>query len=105
MRIQGYGYEWNAFLNGGPADGCVDRVIQIKGEDPPKFIMRILDGEEIKRESIGEKLIELFAANSIDKNQKVAAYELKNVKDGDCFYEYIETIIYKEYSKKYTDLF
>ena len=43
--------------------------------------------------------------NSIDKNQKVAAYELKNVKDGDCFYEYIETIIYKEYSKKYTDLF
>jgi len=105
MKMQGFGYEWDAILNGGPADGCIDRVIQIKGENPPKFIMRILDGEEIKRESIGEKLIELFAASSIDRDQKVAAYELKSTKDGSCVYEYIETVIYKEYSKKYTDLF
>lgn len=104
MRTEGYGYEWDAELIGGPADGCVDRVIKVNDKVPPQFVMRFLDGEEIKRESLGEKLIEYLARNHLDENQKIAVYKLTiQPKDTDdkCCYEYVETTIIKEYRIKY----
>ena len=103
MKIEGYGYEWDAELQGGPADGCLDRVIKMNDKNPPKFIIRLLDGEEIKRESLGEKLIEYLARNHLDKDQKVAVYKLlsQQKEDEKCFYEYVETTIVKEYRIKY----
>ena len=103
MKSEGYGYEWDAKLNGGPADGCVDIVIQINKKTPPKFIKRIIDGEEMERESLGEKLIEHFARKNLDVNQKVAVYELIDFKEEkeNCFYNYLETTTMKKYVEKY----
>jgi len=103
QRSEGYGYEWDAKLYGGPADGCIDIVIQINGKTPPEYIKRILDGQEIERESIGEKLIEYLTQNSLDENQRVAVYKLREFEEQEdtCCYEYIETLIFKEYRIKY----
>lgn len=107
MKIEGYGYEWDAKLSGGPADGCLDRVIQINGKNPPKIIFRIIDGETLERESLGEKLIELITRNNLDENQMVAVYKLttdpENIEDEseECCYEYIETTKFGQYKIKY----
>lgn len=105
--MEGYGYEWDAKLQGGPADGCVDIAIQINGKYPPKFLIRIIDGEELERESLGEKLIEYLTRNNLDENQMVAVYKLttdpENIQDEseECCYEYIETTKFGECKKKY----
>lgn len=103
MKSEGYGYEWDAQLNGGPADGCLDIVIQLSKKNPPKFIKRIIDGQEIERESLGEKLIEFFSKNNLDENQKVAVYELNDIKEDkeNCLYNYVETTTMKNYLEKY----
>lgn len=101
MRITGYGYEWDAELIEGPGDGCVDRVIQLNNDVPPSIIMRIVDGQEIKRESLGEKLVEYFVKNNLDENQKVAVYELIHSENDFCKYKYLETISFDIYKKKY----
>lgn len=110
MKFDGYGYEWDAKLLGGPADGCLDRAIQINGNYPPKFLMKIIDGEEMKRESLGEKLIEALTRGNLDESQKVAVYELqvnpediKNESDL-CSYEYVETIKFGIYKEKYENI-
>lgn len=107
LSFDGYGYEWDVELIGGPADGCVDRVIQMNGDKkPPKFFKKILD-EEIRRESLGEKVIEYWASRHLDEDTKVAVYELKGSpddvdEDSDiCSYEYLETIKMGEARKKY----
>lgn len=108
MKIEGYGYEWDAKLKGGPADGCLDRVIQINGKYPPKIIIRIIDGEDMERESLGEKLIEYLTRNNLDENQLVAVYKLttepENVEDEseECCYEYLETTKFGQYKIKYS---
>lgn len=105
--MEGFGYDWDAKLVGGPADGCLDRVIQINGKYPPSVIFRIIDGEDIERESLGEKLIEHFTRNHLDENQLVAVYKLttepENIRDEleECCYEYIETVKFKQYRFKY----
>jgi hypothetical protein len=108
MKIDGYGYEWDAKLLGGPADGCIDRAIQINGKYPPKFITRIIDGEEIKRESLGEKLIEVLTRNNLDENQNVAVYkldrepeEVEDEQESEICYFYLETIKFGTYKTKY----
>lgn len=105
MKFEGYGYEWDAKLSGGPADGCIDRVIQINDKKPPEFIIRILDGEDLERESLGEKLIEYLTKGNLDENQKVAVYKLDfepvNTNNERCLYEYVETTIIKQYRIKY----
>jgi hypothetical protein len=106
IKMEGFGYEWDASLIGGPADGCVDRVVQINGEKfPPKIFKKILDGEEPKRETIGEKLIEYWTSGSLDEQQKIAVYELEgkpeDVSDDICKYKYVETLSFKEFKKKY----
>lgn len=105
--MEGYGYEWDAKLQGGPADGCLDRVIQIVGQHPPRIIFRIIDGEDLERESLGEKLIEYLTRNHLDENQTVAVYKLatepENIKDEleECCYEYLETTKFGQYKIKY----
>lgn len=104
--MEGYGYEWDAKLLGGPADGCVDRAIQLEGNLPPEYIIRIIDGEEIQRESLGEKLIEYLTRNNIDNNQLVAVYKLKNPEiikeeNEECCYEYVETVSFGKYKAKF----
>jgi hypothetical protein len=103
---EGYGYEWDALLIGGPADGCLDRVIEINGNDPPMLITRILDGQEIQRESLGEKLIEYLTKDQIDGNQKVAVYKLRNMTEDKerCLYDYVETIRMSNFRIKYEEI-
>jgi len=100
-----YGYEWDAMLNGGPADGCLDRVINIEGDKPPKVIIRLIDGKIIKRESLGEKLIEKLTQYQMDALQKVSVYGLKRIDANErCFYNYIETMKMQEYRNKYENV-
>jgi hypothetical protein len=101
-RSDGYGYEWDALLLGGPADGCVDITIVVNGETPPKFIKRVVDGKEMSRETLGQKLIEYLTSRSMDEKQRVAAYGLKEItQDQMCLYEYLETVTMKEFRSKY----
>lgn len=104
MSQKGYGYEWDALLSGGPADGCLDIVIEINGSEPPKFLKRIVDGQEMQRESLGEKLIEYLTRKTLDGNQKVAVYRLRETsKEQRCFYDYVETIKMSDYRLKYEE--
>lgn len=102
---EGYGYEWDALLIGGPADGCLDRVIEINGNKPPEVLRRIIDGQEMQRESLGEKLIEYLTKDQIDGNQKVAVYKLRNITEDEerCLYDYVETIKMIDFRIKYED--
>jgi hypothetical protein len=102
-QSKGYGYEWDALLVGGPADGCLDIVIEINGTKPPTFLKRIVDGQEIQRESLGEKLIEYLTRKTLDGNQKVAVYKLREISEERCFYDYIETIKMSDYRLKYEE--
>ena len=107
MKMEGYGYECDARLLGGPADGCVDRAIQINVKNPPTYLIRIIDGEELERESLVETLIEYLTRNNLDENQVVAVYKLTTDPEEieneleECCYEYIETIKFGEYKKKF----
>lgn len=99
----GYGYEWDALLIGGPADGCLDRAISINAERPPEIVKRIIDGGEMKRESLGEKLIEYLTNDQMDGNQRVAVYRLREIYDNNekCLYDYVETIQMSKFRLKY----
>lgn len=105
MEGSGYGYEWDAELFGGPGDGCFDRVIELKGNIPPKFLIKILDGEEIRRESLSEKLLEYWSKPHIDGNQKIAIYKLRGISENKevCSYDYIETATMKEFREHYEE--
>lgn len=105
IKGEGYGYEWDALLIGGPADGCLDRAIEINGNKPPEIFLRILDGQEIYRESLGEKLIEYLTKDHIDGNQKVAVYRLREILDENdkCLYDYVETIKMNDFRLKYKE--
>jgi hypothetical protein len=101
---EGYGYEWDAMLIGGPADGCLDRVITINNDKPPETITKIMDGQIMRRESLGEKLIEKLTRDEIDGSQKVAVYLLRKVDDSDrCEYDFLEIITMEEYRINYED--
>jgi hypothetical protein len=102
MKGEGYGYEWDAFLVGGPADGCLDRVISINLEEPPRTIKRIVDGKYMDRETLEEKLIERLTDGLMDDEQKVAVYLLEKIlEDDNCVYVYEETIKMKDFRGKY----
>lgn len=99
---EGYGYEWDAMLVGGPADGCLDRAITINGDQPPRSIIRMMDGQPMRRESLGEKLIERLTRDEIDGSQRVAVYELKGIDDSErCEYYYAGIVTMDEYRSNY----
>lgn len=99
---EGYGYEWDAMLMGGPADGCLDRAITINGDSPPKTIIRIMDGQGMRRESLGEKLIEKLTRDEIEDAQRVAVYELREMDEMErCVYDYKEIVAMSDYRLKY----
>jgi hypothetical protein len=105
MELDGYGYEWDANLIGGPADGCVDRVIQVKPQctNPPVYFKKMLDVYP-KRESLGEKLIEAWADSHLNPEIKVAVYKLQNDVDPEddiCDYHYLETMTVQQFRDKY----
>lgn len=101
---EGYGYEWDAMLIGGPADGCLDRVITINDDKPPEAIIKIMDGQVMRRESLGEKLIEKLTRGEIDGSQRVAVYLLSHVDDSDrCEYDFLEIITMEEYRVNYEE--
>lgn len=102
MKRDGYGYEWDAMLVGGPADGCLDRVIAINGKNPPRHTFRIVDGSEMNRETLGEKLILHLSRDVMDGNQKVAVYRLReHYGEETCMYQYVESTTMDGYRKKY----
>lgn len=99
---EGYGYEWDAMLIGGPADGCLDRAITINGDKPPETLIRIMDGQGMRRESLGEKLIEKLTRDEIEDAQRVAVYELREINESEsCVYDYKEIVTMGEYRAKY----
>lgn len=101
-KEEGYGYEWDALLMGGPADGCLDRVIEINGDQPPAILKKIVDGQEMTRESLGEKLIDYLTSDQIDGDQRVAVYRLRDsCGEEACLYDYIETIKMNSFREKY----
>lgn len=102
-REEGYGYEWDALLMGGPADGCLDRVIEINGDRPPNILKKIVDGNEMTRETLGEKLIDYLTSDQLDGNQKVAVYQLRESGSNDdtCLYDYLETTSMNSFREKY----
>lgn len=101
---EGYGYEWDATLIGGPADGCVDRAIMINGNDPPKTLIRIVDGTSMKRETLGEKLIERLTRGQIDGSQRVAVYSFDSIgEDETCVYKYSGTMTMEDYRLQYSE--
>jgi predicted nucleotidyltransferase len=103
--MQGYGCEWEVLLFGGPADGCTDLAVSINKEIPPKIIKKIIDGKEIERETLSEKIIEYLAKDYIDGNQRVAVYTFRKItKNNKCFYDYLETIKMSQFRIKYGDL-
>ena len=57
----------------------------------------------MKRETLGEKLIEYLGDKQIDGNQRVAVYRLRDIseKNEKCFYDYVETIEMKNFRHKY----
>ena len=104
MKGGGYGYEWDAMLSGGPADGCMDRVICIDGQKPPKYTFRLVDGNEMNRETLGEKLILHMTRNLMDGNQRVAVYRLKeHFGDEVCLYNYVESTSMDRFREKYEE--
>jgi len=95
---EGYGYEWDAMLVGGPADGCLDRAITINGNKPPKTVIRVMDGNSMRRESLGEKLIEHLTRDQVEGSQRVAVYEFRSVGEDDkCIYDYTGTMTMDDY--------
>lgn len=95
---EGYGYEWDAMLIGGPADGCLDRVISINFDDPPRSTIRIVDGNTMNRETLGEKLIEMLTREEVEGSQRVAVYNLRFVDENQkCTYDYCCTVTMDEY--------
>lgn len=102
MKREGCGYEWDAMLSGGPADGCLDRVISLKENIPPRHMFRIVDGNEMNRETLGEKLILHLTRKSMDGSQRVAVYSLKNhFGEETCLYQYLETTSMENFRNKY----
>lgn len=102
MKGEGYGYEWDAMLVGGPADGCLDRVISINKNSPPRCVFRLVDGSEMNRETLGEKLILHLSREAIDGNQKVAVYKLReHYGEETCMYQYVESTSMDRFRKKY----
>lgn len=102
MRREGYGYEWDAMLVGGPADGCLDRVISMGSNNPPRYTFRIVDGNEMNRETLGEKLIIYLSKDLMDGNQKVAVYRLReHFGEEACMYQYMESTNMKGFREKY----
>lgn len=99
---EGYGYEWDAKLFGGPADGCLDRAIAINSENPPSTVIKVVDGNSMRRETLGEKIIEHLTRDQIEGSQRVAVYSLREVGEDDmCSYDYIGTITMSEYRERY----
>lgn len=104
MKRDGYGYEWDAMLVGGPADGCLDRVISINKNNPPKHTFRLVDGNEMNRETLGEKLMIHLTRNSMDPRQRIAVYALKeHFGEETCLYQYLESMSMDAFRKRYGD--
>jgi hypothetical protein len=105
MRRDGCGYEWDAMLVGGPADGCMDRAISIEEHTPPKHLFRLIDGNEMNRETLGEKLLMHLMRDSMDPNQRVAVYGLRDHHgEESCLYQYLESTNMGEFRKKYCEV-
>jgi len=99
---EGYGYEWDAMLIGGPADGCLDRAISINSDEPPSTLIKIVDGNAMKRESLGEKLIEKLTRAEMNPAQRVAVYSFRDVDEKEiCLYDYVETTSMQNYRDNY----
>jgi hypothetical protein len=105
MKRDGYGYEWDAMLVGGPADGCLDRVIAVNEQKPPRHTFRLVDGSEMNRETLGEKLIAHLTKGLMDGSQRVAVYRLKeHFGNETCLYQYLESTSMDHFRKKYEEV-
>jgi hypothetical protein len=102
IRAEGYGYEWDAELIGGPCDGLLDRAVQLSGQEPPSYLGKILS-LPMKRSKIGEKVMEDWQLAVLKGKEKVAVYELVEHDDDEdkCKYVYVETVEACDYQIKY----
>lgn len=101
IKFEGYGYEWDAELIGGPCDGLVDRAVQLQGKAPPEFLVKIL-GRPMKQSKIGEKVIEDWQVAGMN-GKRVAVYQLEELDEeaDKCQYSHVETMPVEDYRIKY----
>jgi len=106
-KIDGYGYEWDAELVGGPCDGLIDHVIQLEGNLPPSVIYKPLNKDYLKKLKLGEKIFEIWSKESLSDDLKLAIYKIRGKVDDydgseeDLKYDYLETLTAKEFKNKY----
>lgn len=99
-KLSGYGYYWKAELIGGPFDGLIDQVVQMKGSNPPLHIKRIVSILPEEKPSLGSKLIEHWGETHVPPNTRVAVYKLVT-EDEIVKYSYCETTTMKAYKDNY----
>ena len=106
FEMQGFGYDWDAELIGGPCDGLTDLVISLTEPHPPRLIRKKI-GEDYDKPKLGEKMIEQWSNKPLPEDTKLAVYKLRgNLEDYDdeddvCTYDFVETLSAREYSNKY----
>ena len=105
MIFEGDGNNWDAELVGGPADGCLDIIVEENNDKPPKYIPKIIppDGEIISDRKLGKALLNKWKFPNLDPDTKIAVYKFKEFKISKdyCLYEYVETTIMDKYKKNY----
>jgi hypothetical protein len=104
-KLNGHGYYWRAELIGGPFDGLMDKVIQMRGSNPPLHMYRMVTVLPEEKPSLGSKLIEEWGKKHVPPNTRVAVYELTTegeVEENEIIkYSYCETTTIKEYKENY----
>ena len=112
FEAEGHGAEFDAELIGGPLDGLQDLVIVLDGGKPPAYIHKILGGDTpTEKPKLGQKVIEAWSEKHIPDETRVAAYSLRGSiddyeeEDETCFYDYVETLDYGDFKKKYKTRF
>lgn len=104
-KIDGHGYYWKAELIGGPFDGLIDKVIQMKGSEPPKHLFRIASNLPPEKSLLGIKIIEQWSKKDIPSDTCVVVYKFDHddeVEDDTIVkYSYCETTTIGSYNKKY----
>lgn len=107
IKIEGYGYEYDALFYGGPFDGLADSVVSLHQKEPPEFPYRLIEGEDLSEQKpLGMKILDCFKEKHIPDDERVAVYRIEGNpdeygEDDVVPYHYKETMNFGEYREKY----
>jgi hypothetical protein len=102
MKFEGYGYEYDAKYNGGPADGLESNVVIFNSNTPPEVTCLELHNLVSTRAPLGTSFLKRRPSDSV----RVGVYKLENDPTSYCeddvlTYHFIEILNYSEYVSKY----